>query len=63
VRLAGQNLEEARRSAELVIADGHRANDIMSGIRALFKGGAQASMTESNPDLSWAVGVSNSKRQ
>ena len=35
--LAAQNLEEARRSAELVIADGHRASDIVSGIRALFK--------------------------
>ena len=35
--LAAQNLEEARRSAELVIADGHRASDIVSGIRGLFK--------------------------
>jgi len=35
--LAAQNLEEGRRSAELVIADGDRASDIMSGIRALFK--------------------------
>jgi PAS domain S-box-containing protein len=33
--LAAQNLEEARRSAALVIADGHRAADIISRIRAL----------------------------
>ena len=33
--LAAQNLEEARRSAALVIADGHRAADIMRRIRAL----------------------------
>jgi C4-dicarboxylate-specific signal transduction histidine kinase len=30
-----QNLEEARRSAALVIADGHRAGDIIGRIRAL----------------------------
>jgi PAS domain S-box-containing protein len=33
--LAAQNLEEARRSATLVIADGHRAADIIGRIRAL----------------------------
>jgi PAS domain S-box-containing protein len=33
--LAAQNLEEARRSAALVIADGHRTADIVSRIRAL----------------------------
>ena len=33
--LAAQNLEEARRSAALVIADGHRAGQIISRIRAL----------------------------
>jgi len=33
--LAAQNLEEARRSAALVIADGHRAADIIGRIRAL----------------------------
>jgi signal transduction histidine kinase len=33
--LTAQNLEEARRSAALVIADGHRAADIISRIRAL----------------------------
>ena len=54
--LAAQNLGEARRSAELVIADGHRASDIMSGIRTLFK-------ERFSPDLSWTAGVSNSKRQ
>jgi C4-dicarboxylate-specific signal transduction histidine kinase len=32
-----QNLEEARRSAALVIADGHRAADIIGRIRALAK--------------------------
>jgi PAS domain S-box-containing protein len=35
--LAAQNLEEARRSAALVIADGHRAAEIISRIRALAK--------------------------
>ena len=35
--LAAQNLEEARQSAALVIADGHRAAEIISRIRALAK--------------------------
>jgi PAS domain S-box-containing protein len=35
--LAAQNLEEARRSAALVIADGHRAGDIIGRMRALAK--------------------------
>jgi signal transduction histidine kinase len=35
--LAAQNLEEARRSASLVIADGHRAGEIIGRIRALAK--------------------------
>jgi PAS domain S-box-containing protein len=37
--LAGQapNLEEARHSAELIIADGHRAGEIIGRIRALVK--------------------------
>jgi NO-binding membrane sensor protein with MHYT domain len=35
--LAAQNLEEAQRSAALVIADGHRAADIIGRIRALIK--------------------------
>jgi C4-dicarboxylate-specific signal transduction histidine kinase len=33
--LAADNLEEARQSAALIIADGHRAGEIISGIRAL----------------------------
>ena len=33
--LAANNLDEARRSAALIIADGHRAGEIISGIRAL----------------------------
>ena len=33
--LAAQNLEEARQSAESVIADGHRAGEIIARIRAL----------------------------
>jgi PAS domain S-box-containing protein len=33
--LAAHNLEEARQSAALIIADGHRAGEIISGIRAL----------------------------
>jgi len=33
--LSAQNLEEARRSAALVIADGHRASEIIRRIRAL----------------------------
>jgi PAS domain S-box-containing protein len=33
--LAAHNLEEARRSAVLIIADGHRAGEIISGIRSL----------------------------
>src|SRR5262249_31030076 len=33
--LAAQNLEEAQRSAALVIADGHRAGEIITRIRAL----------------------------
>jgi len=35
--LAAHNLEEARQSAKLIIADGHRAGEIISGIRALTK--------------------------
>src|SRR5262249_25128647 len=35
--LAAQNLEEARQSALRVVADGHRAGDIISRIRALAK--------------------------
>src|SRR5256712_8499083 len=35
--LAAQNLEEARQSAALVIADGHRAADIIGRIRALAR--------------------------
>ena len=35
--LAAHNLEEARQSAALIIADGHRAGKIISGIRALAK--------------------------
>src|SRR5256712_13731319 len=33
--LAAQNLEETRRSAEMVIEDGHRAAEIIGRIRAL----------------------------
>ncbi len=35
--LAAQNLEEARRSAEMVIEDGHRAAEIIGRIRALVQ--------------------------
>src|SRR6058998_176150 len=35
--LAAQNLEDARESAEFVIADGHRAGEIIGRIRALAK--------------------------
>jgi DNA-binding NarL/FixJ family response regulator len=35
--LAAQNLQEARKSASLVIADGHRAGEIIGRIRALAK--------------------------
>ncbi len=35
--LAASNLEEARQSAALVIADGHRAGEIINRIRALAK--------------------------
>jgi PAS domain S-box-containing protein len=35
--LTAQNLEEARQSASLVIADGHRAGEIIGRIRALAK--------------------------
>jgi len=35
--LAAQNLEEARQSAMLVVADGHRAGEIIARIRALAK--------------------------
>jgi C4-dicarboxylate-specific signal transduction histidine kinase len=35
--LAAQNLEEARQSAALVIAEGHRTGEIISRIRALAK--------------------------
>jgi PAS domain S-box-containing protein len=35
--LAAQNLEEARQSAEFIIADGHRAGEIIDRIRALAK--------------------------
>jgi len=35
--LAAQNLEEARQSADFVIADGHRAGEIIARIRALAK--------------------------
>ena len=50
--LAAQNLEEARRSAELVIADGHRASDIVSRIRALFK---KAPLQNSAVDVNEAI--------
>jgi C4-dicarboxylate-specific signal transduction histidine kinase len=50
--LAAQNLEEARRSAELVIADGHRASDIVSGIRGLFK---MAPLQSSAVDVNEAI--------
>jgi PAS domain S-box-containing protein len=35
--LTANNLEEARQSAKLIIADAHRAGEIISGIRALTK--------------------------
>jgi len=35
--LAAQNLEKARQSASLIIAEGHRAGEIISRIRALVK--------------------------
>jgi PAS domain S-box-containing protein len=35
--LAATNLEEARQSAELIVADGHRASEIINRIRALAK--------------------------
>ena len=35
--LAAHNLEEARQSAELIVADGHRAGEIIGRIRALAK--------------------------
>ena len=35
--LAAQNLEEARQSAARVIADGHRASEIIGRIRALAR--------------------------
>ncbi len=35
--LAAQNLEEARQSAECIVADGHRAGEIIGRIRALAK--------------------------
>jgi C4-dicarboxylate-specific signal transduction histidine kinase len=35
--LAAQNLDEARQSAEFIIADGHRAGEIITSIRALAK--------------------------
>ena len=35
--LAAQNLEEARQSAEFIIADGHRAGEIIDRIRALAR--------------------------
>jgi PAS domain S-box-containing protein len=35
--LAANNLEEARQSTELIIADGHRAGEIINRIRALAK--------------------------
>ena len=35
--LAAQNLEEARQSAARVVADGHRAGEIIARIRALAK--------------------------
>jgi C4-dicarboxylate-specific signal transduction histidine kinase len=50
--LAAQNLEEARRSAEMVIADGHRAGDVMSGIRALFQ---KAPLQKSAVDVNEAI--------
>jgi C4-dicarboxylate-specific signal transduction histidine kinase len=50
--LAAQNLEEVRRSAELVIADGHRASDVVNGIRALFK---KAPLQNSAVDINEAI--------
>jgi C4-dicarboxylate-specific signal transduction histidine kinase len=51
--LTAQNPEEARRSASLVIADGHRAGEIISRIRALAK---KAPPQKDWLDLNHAIG-------
>jgi PAS domain S-box-containing protein len=51
--LRAQNLEEARRSAERVIADGHRAGEIIGRIRALAK---KAPAQKDWLDLNHAIG-------
>jgi C4-dicarboxylate-specific signal transduction histidine kinase len=51
--LAAQNLEEARQSATLVIADGHRAGEIISRIRALAK---KAPPQKERLDINEAIG-------
>jgi len=51
--LAAENLEEARKSASLVIADGQRAGEIIGRIRALSK---KAPPQKDWLDLNQAIG-------
>jgi len=62
--LAAHNLEEARRSAALIIADGHRAGEIISGIRALVnKAPPQKDWVNINETISEVIAMTRSEVQ
>jgi PAS domain S-box-containing protein len=64
--LAGQapNLEEARQSAALIIADGHRAGEIISGIRALVnKAPPQKDWLDINETITEVIALARSEAQ
>jgi PAS domain S-box-containing protein len=62
--LAAQNLEEARQSAALVIADGHRASQIIGRIRALAKKAPpQKEWLDVNDTLREAITLAHSEVQ
>ena len=51
--LAAHNLKEARRSAVLIIADGHRAGEIISGIRSLVNKASRRRTRSISTKRSW----------
>jgi PAS domain S-box-containing protein len=62
--LAAHNLEEARRSAALIIADGHRAGEIINGIRALVnKAPPQKDWVNINETISEVIAMTRSEVQ
>src|SRR5205814_9712581 len=62
--LAAQNLEEARQSAEFVIADGHRAGEIIGRIRALVtKAPARKGRVDVNETILEVIALARSEVQ